>query len=98
MKTKIMHRKIHAYHTGDPGEVLRLMKEAEAVTLPDQLYFIGNDIVDTVDANTPERDRAGAAAAYLLRVAYILQREGRFVEAPPKPPRIKKKPEAGTTK
>ena len=87
MKTKIMHRKIHAYRTGDPGEVLRLIKEAEAVALPEQLYNIGIDIVDTVKANTRDRDEAGAVAAYLLRIAYILHREGRLIEAPPTPER-----------
>lgn len=90
MKTKIMHRKISAYHTSDPGEVLRLITEAEAITMPDALYNLGADIIATVQANAPEREASNTAAAYLLRIAYILQREGRLIEAPPKPKKPKK--------
>jgi len=51
--------------------------------LPEDLYSIGADIVDTVNANTPGRDRAGAVAACLLRVAYVLNQEGRLIEKKP---------------
>ena len=96
MKTKIMHRKIHAYRTGDPGEVLRLIEEAEKITMPDTLYNIGADIVATVKANVRESEADDTAAVYLMRIAYVLHREERLVEAPPKPPRPKKKrPEGG---
>ena len=78
MKTKIMHRKICAGRTGDPGEVLRLIKDAEAITMPDMLYNLGADIIATVKANTPELEANDTAAVYLLRVAYILQKEGKL--------------------
>ena len=87
MKTKMLHRKIVTPYTGKPEEALRLIKAAEAITLPDTLYNLGADIVATTRANAPEKEADGVTAAYLLRVAMILHKEGRLVEAPPKPPR-----------
>lgn len=90
MKTKITHRNIQAYRTGDPAEIVRLLQEAEKLSLPEQLYNMGEDIIATVRANVQDRNVNGAAAAYLLRIAYIIQQEGRLTLAPPKPPRKKK--------
>ena len=81
MKTKMIPRRIHANRSGDPGEVLRLIQAADAITLSDHLHCIGFDIVETVNANTPELGRPGMIAAYLFRIALILHREGRLVEA-----------------
>ena len=89
MKTKILKRNIKAYHTNDPGEILRLITAAEAITLPDMLYNLGADVIATVKANVPEREANDTAAVYLLRVAYILNQEGRLIEAPQKPPKKK---------
>ena len=78
-----MQQNIRAYRTKDPVEILGLIQEAEKISLPEDLYSIGADIVDTVNANTPGRDRAGAVAACLLRVAYVLNQEGRLIEKKP---------------
>lgn len=95
MKTKILHRRTLAYFTMKPGEVDRLMLEAEKITMPEALYDMAADIAATVQANTPDNDREQPAtmAAYILRYAYILSKAGELAEAPPKQPRKKKDPE-----
>lgn len=85
MKTKMMHKTIHAHRTGDPAEVLRLLQEADKIALPEEAYKLAYDITKTVQANVRDRDEDATAGVYLLKIAYILNREGSLNLAPPKP-------------
>lgn len=92
MKIKMTPKVIQANRTGDAAEVLRLLQEADKITLPDQTYRLAYDITKTVQANVRDRDEDATAGVYLLKIAYILNREGRLNLAPPK---SKKALEAG---
>lgn len=87
MRKKIRLRKIIAKRTNDPGEIVRLLVEAEKIDFPERIYNLANDVFSTIEENLPHHATKDTAAAYLLKLAFILNREGQLELAPPKPPK-----------
>ena len=87
MRKKMRYRKIIAQKTNDPSEIVRLLQESEAIIFPERLYNLATDILLTVEENLPAHVSKDIVASYLLRAAFILNRDGQLVLEPPKPPK-----------
>lgn len=88
MKTRLtLKRHIKALFTNDAESTARLMKEGEKIRIPDKILKQATDMILTVfeniKSNEEDFDRASIIAAYVLRYAYLLNRDKEFVEAPP---------------
>ena len=100
MRTKIVRRRIISWQSHKPGLIDQIMSEAENVRLPQSIYNIAADLASTIRANvrrpnpeSEERDQSELTGAYLMRYAFLLQQQGKLVEAPPR----KKNPPKKTT-
>ena len=73
MKKQISVKKILAFHTGNPGRIADLIKNSEAVAIPQEVQAEGADLVMTVLENMPkdktEREQAEIIASYIMRYA-----------------------------
>ena len=79
MKTKLIKKRVIKAYRSNPDEVLRLMNEADKITLSDNVYEIAIDVVRTVDSNIfDEYDKNTLTAVYLMKIAYILHKEGKL--------------------
>lgn len=88
MRIKVCHRRIDALHTSDPGEIAKIMSEAEKIILPPNIMKTVADLSITIQNNAPykgEDESAATIGLYALRFAYLLNQSGQLVEASPKP-------------
>lgn len=80
MRKRIKLNQIIAERTNDPSEIVRMIDEAEKIDLPNELYALATDISRTVKSNIPKLTMEATVAGYLLRLAYVLNREGRLLQ------------------
>ena len=85
--TEIDKRRLGKYticssRTENREEIRDLMWSAMNVIIPEEIDNIGADVIDSVKSNTPEQELPVVAARYLMRIAYMLYRDGVYGRSP----------------
>jgi len=79
---KLEKRTISSSRTGDRSLISSLMWDATNVVVPEEIDNIGADVIESLKSNTPEQDIPVVVSRYLMRIAYMLYRDGVYGRSP----------------
>jgi len=81
-RDRVSYRNISASYTKDPDEIRHLLYATKEVLLPESIEHIAIDVIESLKSSTPEQDVTIVTAMHLMKIAYLLYKEGSYERRP----------------